>query len=78
MSKLIVNAKNLKGGRSQDLYCLSQETVEFVNSLQTHVRGQKLEVVAKVAKSNFAAKTVTTEDGKTFKVLSDKSVVEKI
>ncbi len=76
MSKLIVNVKNLNGGRTHQLYVLGQETVDFVNKMETHVRGQKMEVVAKVVKTSFASKTVLTEDGRKFKVYTDKSVVE--
>lgn len=78
MSKLIVNAKNLNGGRNHQLYVLSQETVDFFNGIETNVRGQKLEVVAKVVKSNFASKTVIADNGKVYKVYDDKSIVEKI
>ena len=78
MSKLIVNVKNLTGGRTHQLYCLGQETVDFFNGIETNVRGQKMEVVAKVLKSNFASKTVIADNGVTYKVYDDKSVVEKI
>ena len=78
MSKLIVNAKNLNGGRTHQLYVLGQETVDFFNGIETSVRGQKMEVVAKVVKSNFASKTVIADNGKVYKVYDDKSVVEKI
>ena len=78
MSKLIVNVKNLTGGRAHQLYCLGQETVDFFNGIKTNVRGQKMEVVAKVLKSNFTTKTVIADNGVTYKVYDDKSVVEKI
>ena len=78
MSKLIVNVKNLNGGRTHQLYVLGQETVDFVNKMETNVRGQKLEVVAKVLKTNFTSKTVIADNGVTYKVYNDKSVVEKI
>lgn len=75
--KLIVNAKNIKGGRSQDLYILSQETVDFVNRMATKVRGQKLEIVTKVVKANHATKVATGENGVVYKYYDDNSAMVK-
>lgn len=74
--KFIVNAKGLSGKRTNQLFVLSDETLDFVSRITTRVRGQRFDVVATVAKTNHATHTLTTEDGRRYRFYDDKSVVE--
>ena len=75
--KLIVNAKNFNGKRGSQLYVLSKDTLDFISTMKTDVRGQAFETVATVVKSNYATSTVTADNGKIYKVFDDFSADER-
>lgn len=76
--KIIISAKNLNGQRGEQLYCVSKDTLSFVNAMDTNVRGMSFEAVATVVKSNYTTKTLVADNGKRYKMFDDCSVVERV